>query len=308
MYLELKHLRTLKTLRDSGSLVAAAALLHTTQSALSHQIKTLEEQWGIALFVRKSRPLAFTQAGQRLLALAEKILPEIQAAERDLARLSSGKAGRLNIVIECHSCFQWLLPTMDRYRDHWPEVELDLTLGFHFEPLPALARGDVDLVITSDPQDEGEFGYESLFQFQALLALSNDHPLCAKPWIGPEDLRDEVLITYPVDRGRLDVYKYFLDPAGVEPRGQRTSELTAMIVQLVASRRGVSALPNWALAEYLERRYVAARPLGENGIWGTLYAAVREDQRNLAYMEDFMETARGVSFETLKGIKPSRNQ
>lgn len=303
MFLEIKHLRTLKTLHDSGSLVAAASRLHLTQSALSHQLKGLEELCGASLFFRKSRPLTFAPAGQRLLALAEQILPAIQAAERDLARLGSGAAGRLNIVIECHSCFEWLMPTMDRYRENWPEVEMDLTLGFSFEPLPALLRGDVDLVITSDPVDIGGLCYQPLFAFQALLAMANDHALCQKSWIEPEDLRHEMLITYPVERSRLDIFNYFLEPAGVEPAGQRTSELTVMMLQLVASHRGVCALPNWALAPYLERAYVAARPLGKEGIWTTLHAALRKEEEHLPYLIDFLETARDVSFKTLKGIK-----
>ncbi|HCA66423.1 MAG TPA: LysR family transcriptional regulator, partial [Pseudomonas sp.] len=65
------------------------------------------------------------------------------------ARLAGGTAGRLHMAIECHSCFQWLMPTIDQFRDAWPEVELDLASGFSFAPLPALARGDLDLVVTS---------------------------------------------------------------------------------------------------------------------------------------------------------------
>ena len=66
-----------------------------------------------------------------------------------MARLAGGTAGRLHMAIECHSCFQWLMPTIDQFRDAWPEVELDLASGFSFAPLPALARGDLDLVVTS---------------------------------------------------------------------------------------------------------------------------------------------------------------
>ncbi|GAB4358735.1 MAG: transcriptional regulator MetR [Methylohalobius crimeensis] len=303
MYIEIKHLRTLKMLQQTGSLVAAARRLHLTQSALSHQLKALEDWVGTALVIRKSRPLTFTPAGQRLLILADQVLPAMQAAERDLARLSGGQAGRLFIVIECHSCFEWLLPTMDVYRESWPDVEMDLTLGFSFEPLPALVRGDVDLVITSDPQPIAGIAYIPLFAFQAMLAMAKNHPLAAKRWIEPRDLSEQTLITYPVEKERLDVFSKFLDPAGVQPAGQRTCELTAMMLQLVASRRGVCVLPNWALAEYLARDYVAARPLGPEPIWGTLYAALRGKEGDLAYLKEFLETARQVSFQSLKGIR-----
>ncbi|HEX2236849.1 MAG TPA: LysR substrate-binding domain-containing protein [Gammaproteobacteria bacterium] len=304
--LDLRTLRTFTALREGGSLVAAAARLHLTQSALSHHIKALEHQFGTALYVRKSRPLRFTPAGERLLALADEVLPRVSAAEQELRQIAQGQSGRLHIAIECHSCFEWLMPAMDEYRCAWPDIEMDLSLGFSFEPLPALTMGDIDLVVTSDPQPILELDYQSLFGYQALLAMAPDHRLATRAWIEPQDLRAETLITYPVERKRLDIFTRFLDPAGIEPAAVRTSELTVMMMQLVASRRGVAALPNWALMEYADRGYVVARPLGESGMWGTLYAATRAEDARLAYMRDFLRIARHRSYTTLKGIfKPA---
>ena len=127
-------------LRYTGSLVEAADRLFLTQSALSHQLKDLEGRMGCTLFQRKTRPPRFTSAGRSLLNLADDIIPMVRAAERDIVRLAGGEAGRLHICIECHSCFQWLIPCIDSYRGDWPEVELDLTGGFNFAPLPALVR------------------------------------------------------------------------------------------------------------------------------------------------------------------------
>ncbi len=301
--IDLRHLKTLAALRDAGSLVEAAERVHLTQSALSHQIKDLEERLDCSLFIRKTKPITFTAAGQRLLTLADDILPMIKTAERDIARLAGGEAGRLNICIECHSCFDWLMPTIDHFRQNWPEVEMDLSTGFSFQPLPALARGDIDLVITSDPEPRNGIVYEPLFSYESLLGLSRQHRLVARKFIQPEDLTEETLITYPVDTNRLDLFSRFLDPVEVEPAEIRTAELTVMMVQLVASGRGVAALPNWAMHEYLERDFIQARPLGEKGLWCTLYAAIREDQQNSDFMTDFLATARDVSFKTLKGIR-----
>jgi LysR family transcriptional regulator, regulator for metE and metH len=301
--LDLRAIRTFAALHEGGSLVAAAERLHLTQSALSHQIKALEILFETPLYVRKSRPLRFTPAGERLLALAEDVLPRIHATEQELRHIAQGQVGRLHIVIECHSCFEWLMPTMDEYRRAWPEVEMDISLGFSFEPLPTLARGDIDLVVTSDPQTLAGIDYETLFSFQALLAMAPDHRLAARDWIEPADLRRETLITYPVERKRLDIFTRFLDPAGIEPAAVRTSELTVMIIQLVASRRGVAALPSWALMEYTARGDVVARPFGENGMWATLYAATRTADRRLLFMKDFLDLARHRSHRTLKGIR-----
>jgi LysR family transcriptional regulator, regulator for metE and metH len=301
-FLELRHLRTLVALRDAGSLVEAAERVFLTQSALSHQLKDLEQRLGCPLFIRKTRPVRFTSAGQRLLRLADEVLPLVHGAERDLARLAGGEAGRIFMAIECHSCFEWLLPAINRYRESWPDVELDIASGFHFAPLPALARGDLDLVITADPIDDPGLAYLPLFSYEAQLAVSRDHPLAERKWIAPTDLASEVLISYPVDRNRLDIFKNFLDPAGVEPVRIRHAELTTMMVQLVASGRGVACLPNWALHEYQEREYVRVKSLGEEGVWPTLYAAVRHDQREAPFIQGFVTVARQTCFDNLRGI------
>lgn len=301
--IEIKHLKTLSTLNNAGSLVEAARQLHLTQSALSHQLKELEGRLNCSLFIRKSRPLRFTVSGLRLLALAEQILPEIRSAERDLARFVSGDAGRLHMAIECHSCFQWLMPAIDKFRDNWPEVELDFSSGFSFLPLPALKRGDLDLVVTSDPQPLEGISYIPLFSYQQMLALSRHHPLANKTYIKPEDLREETMITYPVEKERLEIFNQFLMPEGILPAKIRHADMTLMMLQLVASGRGVAGLPNWALFEYLQKDYVVARRLGKGGLWNTLYAAVREEQKSLAYLQDFIKTAIESCFMHLKGIK-----
>lgn len=300
--LELRHLKTLHALREADSLVEAAERLHLTQSALSHQFRELEERLDQQLFVRKTRPVRFTSAGLRLLQLADAVLPLMRAAERDLVRLAGGTAGRLHMAIECHSCFEWLMPTIDQFRDAWPEVELDLASGFSFAPLPALARGDLDLVVTSDPQEMAGITYVPLFNYEAMLAVANQHPLARRGYINPTDLSDEILITYPVERNRLDIFSRFLDAENIEPAAIRTAELTVMMLQLVASGRGVCCLPNWALDEYSRRGYVTACRLGRAGLQSTLYAAVRTDMLETPFMRDFLLTAKDISFSTLAGV------
>lgn len=304
-HIELRHLRTVAALRGAGTLVEAAERVYLTQSALSHQLKDLEERLGCTLFIRKTRPMRFTSAGKRLLQLADQVLPLVQAASLDLARLAGGQSGRLFMAIECHSCFEWLLPAINAYREDWPEVELDISSGYHFEPLPALARGDLDLVVTSDPIDQSGLTYLPLFSYEAQMALSVDHPLAQKQWLKPADLADETLIVYPIDRSRLDVFTLFLEPNGVIPSRVRTAELTTMMVQLVASGRGVCCLPNWALHEYIQREYVVARSLGEEGIWPNLYTAVRTDQADAPYIAAFVALAKETCFENLIGIVPA---
>src|SRR5690606_8336817 len=302
--IEIRHLKTLIALRETGSLVEAAERLFLTQSALSHQLKELESRLECELFVRKSRPLRFTEAGKRLLLLADEVTAKVSEAERDLQKLLHGEAGRLYMAIECHSCFNWLMPTVEVYRNQWPAIELDFSSGFTFEPLPALAQGEVDLVITSDPLPLKGVEYVPLFSYEMQIAIANQHPLHPKGFLQPEDLADQTIITYPVERNRLDIFKYFLDPAGIVPAGVRTSELTLMMVQLVVSGRGVCALPNWVLAEYVDQSLVSVRTAGEQGIWPRLYAALREEQLSAPFVQDFLKLAKAHCLKNLAGVRP----
>ena len=302
--LEVRHLRTLTAIRDAGSLQAAADRLHVTQSALSHQLRDLEVRLKTPLLNRRTRPARLTTAALRILTLADDVLPRFRATQLELQRLAAGRTGRLHLAIECHSCFQWLMPALNAFRHDWPDVALDLSAAFSFAPLPALVRGDLDVVITSDPQAIESVEYLPLFRYELVLAVAKTDPLSHCKHIEPAQLSDKILITYPVERERLDVFCHFLDLADIEPAGIRQAELTPVIVQLVASHRGVAALPNWALTEYLDQGWLSLCKLGPAGVWRTLYAAVRTEDADADYIRAFVSQAETTCFASLSGITP----
>ena len=298
--LEIRHLRTLAALRSAGSLVRAAELLNLTQSALSHQVKLLEDRYGGPLFERKSVPIGFTAIGARLLRLADTMLPEIEQAEQDVARLMQGDQGQLRVALECHTCFDWLMPVMDEFRARWPEVEIDLVSGFHSEPSELLRTGAADLVIGSDYS--ADYATFPLFRFEILTVMAQKHRLAGRRRLQATDFEGETLITYPVPEERIDLIREMLRPAGVTFQ-RRTAELTVAILQLVASRRGMAALPNWAIKNYVDYDYVIAKPLGEQGLWSDLYVSVPAPLRQKAYVADFVKVIREQCAATLDGIK-----
>lgn len=301
--LELRHLQTLLALVETGTLSRAATRLYLTQSAISHQIKQLEEHYGVSLFERKSQPLRLSPAGQRLHTLAETVMKLVGEAERDVARIAQGEAGQLRIAVECHTCFDWLMPAMDQFREHWPEIELDLVSGFHANPLALLLENRAELVVVSEPQPRSGLVFHRLFGFEIVGLVSRQHPFASKPFLKPEDFAEETLISYPVPDDMLDIVRKVLKPVGIEPK-RRTAELTVAILQLVASRRGIAALPNWTVQSYLERDYVLAKPIGKKGLWSALYAATTESAAASAFMLDFLDTVRSSSFRNLGGLQP----
>jgi LysR family transcriptional regulator for metE and metH len=300
--LELRHLKTLLALREAGNLLRAASLLNVTQSALSHQIKQLEDHHGTALFERKSVPVRFTPAGERLLQLADSVLPQVAEAERDLVRLAQGTAGQLRIAVECHTCFDWLMPAMDIFRSRWPEVELDIVSGFQADPVGLLYEHRADVAIVSDMDPQETVDYHPLFRFEIVALLANDHPLAKKEYLTAKDFAHDTLIAYPVPDDMLDVVRQVLKPAGVQPP-RRTTELTVAMLQLVASRRGIATLPVWAAQNYLNRNYVTARRITKNGLTGRLYAACLPETSSKPYLSDFVTMTRESCYLNLNSVE-----
>ncbi len=292
MHLELRHLRTIRAIHEAGGLARAADQLNITQSALSHQVKGLEDQAGIELFVRRTKPLKLSAAGMKMLRLAEKVLPEVAALQEDFRNLRSGKSGRLHIAIECHACFEWLFPVLEEFRKAWPDVDVDIRPGLAFDALPALQREEVDLVVSSDPETLKGVTFSPLFDYEPVFVASAQHPVADKPFVTAEDFRDEILITYPVERARLDVFSQLLTPAKVEPRAIRQVELTAVILLLVASNRGVSVLPDWVLREVRYHSDYVTRPITETGLTRRLFAAVRDEDATQPFMAHLLRLAR----------------
>jgi LysR family transcriptional regulator for metE and metH len=292
MHIEFRHLRTIKAIHDQGGLARAADALNITQSALSHQVKGLEDQAGVELFVRRSKPLRLSAAGLRMLRLAEQILPQVEALTAEFAALRDGAAGRMHIAIECHACFEWLFPVLEHFRKDWPDVDVDIRPGLAFDALPALVKEDVDLVVSSDPEDLPGVEFVELFDYKPVFVASSQHPLSQKPWVDAEDFRGQTLITYPVERSRLDVFSQLLNPAKVEPALVRQAELTAVILLLVASNRGVSVLPDWVVREVQYSSDYVTRPLTEKGLTRRLFAAVRTEDVDKPYVQKLIELAR----------------
>jgi len=292
MFLEIRHLRAISMIAQSKNLNQAAQQLHLTPSALSHQIKSIETYFETAIFFRQHKPLRLTEAGQRILRLAQRTLPLLEETEYELKEIAAGKAGRLFITIECHACFEWLLPTLQRYREQWPDITIDIKLGMSFDPLPALTRGEVDLVISTDSVERLGVEFLPLFPYQAMLVINKDHALKDKSFISPEDLETQILLTYPVERSRLDIFRHYLEPAKIEPAYVRQVELTTMILQLITIDQGVAALPDWILDTSTDAKLLLGKPLGEKGMHGVLHAACRASDKDIPYMSAFIELAR----------------
>lgn len=291
------HLAIIREVEQQGSLTAAAEKLFLTQSALSHSIKKLEQQLGTDIWLREGRSLRLTQAGQYLLAVANRLLPQLSLAEERLRQFAQGERGTLRIGMECHPCYQWLLKVVSPYLASWPDVDVDVKQKFQFGGIGALFGYEIDMLVTPDPLYKSGLKFVPVFDYEQVLVVSRQHVLAHAEYVRPAQLSSETLITYPVDLDRLDIYSQFLQPAGISPQVHKPIETTDIMLQMVASGRGVAALPRWLVEEYQSRFDVVPVKLGKPGIAKQIYLGIRESEVQIDYVQAFITLAQGKNAE-----------
>lgn len=290
--IERSHLTIIREVDRQGSLTAASEVLFLSQSALSHTIKKLEQSIGIPIWKRDGRNLRLTQAGSYLLKVANRLLPQLDRAEERLGQYAKGERGVLRIGMECHPCYQWLLKIVAPYLADWPDVDVDVKQKFQFGGIGALFAYDIDLLVTPDPLYKPGLAFEPVFDYEQVLVVNKVHSLAREKFVIPEQLSDEILITYPVEIDRLDIYNQFLNPAGISPKKHKTIETTDIMLQMVASGRGVAALPRWLVEEYAMNLDLAPVQLGAKGIAKQIFLGVRETDIDIDYLSSFVKIAK----------------
>ncbi|MFP4552056.1 MAG: LysR substrate-binding domain-containing protein [Spirochaetales bacterium] len=291
--IEREHLEIMQALARQGTLTRAAEELHLTQSALSHAIRRLEEQAGVALWQRDGRRLRLTQAGEYLRGLAARVVPQLAEADGALADYARGDRGRLRIGMECHPCYEWLLTRLPAFLETHPQVEVDVIQRFQFSGLDALVNHEIDLLITPDPVTTDGVTFKPVFGYELLLIASHGvvpHSASAGESVEAELFTSLDLLTYPVPRDRLDLFTRLLIPAGVEPRSVRAVEATEVMLALVRAGRGVTAIPDWLVPRLGNE--VRAYRLGREGVHKELSVGVRDGDAEVPYIEAWTEQTR----------------
>ena len=294
--LERIHLAVIREVDRQGSLTAAAGVLCLTQSALSHTVKKMEQQLGAAVWKKEGRNVRLTSAGTFLLALANRLLPQLEHAEQVMAQYAQGQRGTLRIGMECHPCYQWLFKVVPPYLESWPDVDVDVKQKFQFGGIGALFAHDIDLLVTPDPLHKPGLRFEPVFDYEQVLVIGRQHRLAGHVFVTPQELAQETLITYPVEIERLDIYNQFLVPAGCAPKRHKTIETTEIMLQMVASGRGVAALPGWLVAEYDGKVPLGTVRLGRSGIAKQIFLGMRDSDTAIEYLQAFIAIARKASW------------
>nr|WP_194362757.1 LysR family transcriptional regulator [Neptunicella marina] len=286
------HLEVLAAIKQQGTLTQAAESLNLSQSALSHSIKKLEGQLKVPVWQKEGRNLRLTAAGERILILANRVLPQFQHTELLLSQIARGEMGSLRIGMECHPCYQWLLKVIEPFLQKWPEVDIDVKQEFQFGGLGALHSYEIDILVTPDPLFTPKVAYLPVFDYEHRLVVPASHHLAKQDFVIPEQLSDEVLFSYPVEPQRLDIFSQFLNPAKCTVKKHKIIETTEIMLQMVAAGRGICALPGWLVDEFASTLPIKSLRFGKQGIKKQIFLGMRKDEEQINYLSDFIAQAR----------------
>ncbi|PKG40611.1 LysR family transcriptional regulator [Psychromonas sp. Urea-02u-13] len=296
------HLKIMIALDEKGTLTQAADALFLTQSALSHQIRHLEKKLNVKLWQRCGRRLRLTPAGQLLLKTAHQVIPTLLQTEQSLKAMGEGQQGLLRIGVECFPCHEWLTNVVAHFLTDRPNIDVDIIRQFQFSGLEGLVHHHVDLLITPDVSEHERLLNVPLFEYEQVLLVANEHPLAAQSEVFATQLQNQVLFTFPIEKQRLDIFNQFLWPENIEPKMHKQIESVAIMLQMVAHQRGVCVLPEWLADSYAAQYKVSKLRLGKQGVFKTLYAVLKKEDQNVAYIEHFIELGNKVNANTQANV------
>ena len=258
-----------------------------TQSALSHQLKEIEERLGTPLFLRLKRKMILTEAGEKLLQSAQRVLEELELTEENLRRFAKGQQGILRISTQCNTCYHWLPSMLTLFQKKFPDVEVEIVVDATHRPIEALLEGQLDLAIAYTKPADKALSYFPLFEDELLAVVPPNHALAAKPYIKPEDFAEYPLLVYSVPLEENLIFQKILNPEGIIPKRIYKVMLTEAIIEMVKAGIGIGVLAKWAVAPQLKSRELKGLRLTKKGVHRNWNAVTLKNTHAPQYLLEF---------------------
>lgn len=284
-HLEIKHLRMVAAIAQTGNMTQAAEKLCLSQSALSQQLKDIESKLGIDLFFRTSKKMILTPIGKKLAVTAGRVIEELDETELEIAQIVSGDGGELKVGLRCMFCFKWLPRVMRVFQQKFPNIDLEIGTAGELEE--DLENKRFDIIISAEEAKNERFSCLPLFVDQLVCVMPADHPLGGREFVRYRDFADFNLISL-AEPSRTRFYNLLLRPEGVEPKRFMTVGQPEAIMEMVASGFGISVFPAWAVGEAVESGQIITRPLTRDGLPLTWYAVFLQSGQTPLFQREFI--------------------
>ncbi len=248
--MELSQLRTFRVVADTLNFTRAAERLGLTQSAVSHQIKSLETELGEPLFIRAKRGVKLSPAGQASLEHAVRLLDEAEALKERVSGGTHSPAGRVRAAAATQAIVHLFAPIFEAFMKAQPKVDVSFrTTAATDETVADILNGAADVGFASLPVYSPALKIESLFEDELVLVVGRGHRLANRTEAPVDELRRERLIMFERGGSIRRTTDQFFNKVGIEPSLALESNDTSFIKLMVERGLGVSLLPSWAVRD-----------------------------------------------------------
>lgn len=290
--MEIRHLKLVKEVADKGSLTKAMDKLFLSQSALSHQLKEIENQLGAPLFHRVNKKLVLTGAGKIVLSSAEKILEELEQAEVSVKRYISGDVGTIRVATECYTCYHWLPSLMNDFNKEFPKVEIEIFPQLSSGPVQHVLDGKLDVAIVSEEVKNPNIKCIPLFTDELMALVPSNHPWTKRKYVDAKDFADKTVIIHSYPLETVTLFTDLLIPAGVQPKKIIPIQITDAIVEMVKAGMGIKVIAKWIIEPYLLDKRLAVVPVTRKGLLRTWYVISLNKPNTAQYLHNFTQHLR----------------
>ena len=286
--MEIKYFRLIKTIVEEGSIANSSEKLFLTQSALSHQLRELEEQLTFKVFIRNRNQWKLTEEGEEFYELAIQVLSTIEKGFDKIKYIREGSKGTIRMSTECYSFYQGIPSFLQKMRVLYPEIKIDLIMEATHQPIDKLLNQEIDMaIVTSKPKSDRLISLE-VFHDEVFALVHQENCLVAKPYLEPADFKDIHLIIHSYPLETVAVYQHFLKLHQVKPLKITAIPFTEVSLELIQNNHGIMCAPKWAVQSFRLSEELKFKRIGEAGLFRTHYLVFRKSDQDKKYIQDFV--------------------
>ena len=286
--MEIKHYRLIKTIAEEGNIANSSEKLFLTQSALSHQLRELEEQLGFRIFLRSRNNWILTTEGEALYKLSNQLFELIEQGLSDIKDINEGSRGLVRISTECYSFYQGLPAFIQKMAVLYPSIDVELNLEATHHPISKLLSNEIDIAIVTTKPESEQLSNKAIYEDEVFAFMHKEHPLATKSYLEAGDFADTPLVIHSFPLETVSIYELFLKPNKIMPAKVIAIPLTEVALEMVGANMGMMCMPKWATKPFKLSEDLVLKKLGRNGLKRTHYLVSRAEDQQKSYITDFI--------------------
>ncbi|MEM7084939.1 MAG: LysR family transcriptional regulator [Bacteroidota bacterium] len=288
--MELKYFRLIKTITEEGSIANATERLFLTQSALSHQLRELEERLGFKVFQRTRNKWDLTQEGQELYKLANKLFSSIDEGFSTIRQIKEGSKGAITLSAECQSFFHSIPSFIQKMGMLYPEINIEVTLGATHQTIAQVVSNEIDIAIVTAPPVSEELESIKVFEDEIFAVIHEENQLHKFDYLEADHFSNVHLLINSFPLEGVAVFDQFLKPNRIQPKKISAIPFTEITLSMIQANMGIMCAPKWQLNSFKLSKELVFKPIGTNGLKRSHYLVVKKEQRNKKYIQDFISS------------------